>query len=188
MELARETLTLLVPRGKLTDCGKMDLVLTLPALQTPLLVLNVICVPVPLLQSSLRHFFIRSLSMKRSAVILCAAIAASTACATVQGPHGSPRPDTLPSRCGRTALPARLRTHRPRLIRPSPRTTSSPESRSCALETSSSPTLTLYAAKGNAARPAVVVFPGAAIPILAIDLEGTEVCDWLNSIDVTCGW
>jgi acetyl esterase/lipase len=33
---------------------------------------------------------------------------------------------------------------------------------------------------------AVVVFPGGSYRILAIDLEGTEVCDWLNSINVTC--
>jgi acetyl esterase/lipase len=50
------------------------------------------------------------------------------------------------------------------------------------------PTLTLYKAKGKSsgARPAVVVFPGGGYNILAIDLEGTEVCDWLNAAGVTC--
>ncbi len=51
----------------------------------------------------------------------------------------------------------------------------------------SAPTITLFAAP--AARntgAAVVVFPGGAYKILAIDLEGTEVCDWLNSIGVNC--
>jgi len=50
------------------------------------------------------------------------------------------------------------------------------------------PTLTLYTAKNGASgpAPAVVVFPGGGYHILAIDLEGTEVCDWLNSIGVTC--
>ncbi len=50
------------------------------------------------------------------------------------------------------------------------------------------PTLTLYPAKSgnNGVAPAVVVFPGGGYSILAIDLEGTEVCDWLNSIGVTC--
>jgi acetyl esterase/lipase len=33
---------------------------------------------------------------------------------------------------------------------------------------------------------AVVVFPGGGYNILAYDLEGTEVCDWLHSIGVTC--
>ena len=50
----------------------------------------------------------------------------------------------------------------------------------------SDPTLTLYAAKANNTGAAVVVFPGGGYQILAIDLEGTEVCDWLNSIGVNC--
>ena len=33
--------------------------------------------------------------------------------------------------------------------------------------------------------PAVVVFPGGGYYILAMDLEGTEICEWLNSIGVT---
>jgi acetyl esterase/lipase len=50
------------------------------------------------------------------------------------------------------------------------------------------PTITLYKTKnaGNAPGPAIVVFPGGAYRILAIDLEGTEVCDWLNTIGVNC--
>lgn len=48
------------------------------------------------------------------------------------------------------------------------------------------PTLTLYRpAQANATRAAVVVFPGGGYRILAIDLEGTEICEWLNSIGVT---
>ena len=50
----------------------------------------------------------------------------------------------------------------------------------------SNPTITLYEASRNKTGAAVVVFPGGAYRILAIDLEGTEVCDWLNSIGVTC--
>jgi acetyl esterase/lipase len=50
----------------------------------------------------------------------------------------------------------------------------------------SNPTLTLYAPKGKNTGAAVVVFPGGGYRILAIDLEGTEVCDWLNSSGVTC--
>src|SRR3984893_424830 len=48
------------------------------------------------------------------------------------------------------------------------------------------PTLPLYSPKGNNTGAAVVVFPGGAYRILAIDLEGTEVCDWLSSVGVTC--
>jgi acetyl esterase/lipase len=52
----------------------------------------------------------------------------------------------------------------------------------------SAPTLTLYKAKdsGDSFGPAVVVFPGGGYNILAIDLEGTEVCDWLNSAGIHC--
>lgn len=50
----------------------------------------------------------------------------------------------------------------------------------------SKPTLTLYAPKGQNTGAAVVVFPGGGYRILAIDLEGTEVCDWLNGIGVNC--
>jgi acetyl esterase/lipase len=48
------------------------------------------------------------------------------------------------------------------------------------------PTLTVYLPKGKNSGAAVVVFPGGGYHILAIDLEGTEVCDWLNSAGITC--
>ncbi len=51
----------------------------------------------------------------------------------------------------------------------------------------SEPSLTVYkadAAGGLSA--AVLVFPGGGYRILAYDLEGTEVCAWLNSLRMTC--
>jgi acetyl esterase/lipase len=50
----------------------------------------------------------------------------------------------------------------------------------------SRPTMTVYSPKGKNTGAAVVVFPGGGYWILAIDLEGTEVCDWLTSKGVTC--
>jgi acetyl esterase/lipase len=47
------------------------------------------------------------------------------------------------------------------------------------------PTITFYPAKQNSGA-AVVVFPGGGYNILAIDLEGTEDCDWLNEAGVNC--
>lgn len=49
------------------------------------------------------------------------------------------------------------------------------------------PTLTLYPANTNSAGsvPAVLVFPGGGYSILAIDIEGTEIAEWLNSIGIT---
>jgi acetyl esterase/lipase len=48
------------------------------------------------------------------------------------------------------------------------------------------PTMTVYPAKGKNTGAAVVVFPGGGYQILAIDLEGTEVCDWLTPEGITC--
>jgi len=48
------------------------------------------------------------------------------------------------------------------------------------------PTLTLYTPTGRSTGAAVVVFPGGGYSVLAIDLEGTEVCDWLTSAGITC--
>jgi acetyl esterase/lipase len=50
----------------------------------------------------------------------------------------------------------------------------------------SQPTLTVYSPNGNNTGAAVIVFPGGGYQILAIDLEGTEVCDWLTSRGITC--
>jgi acetyl esterase/lipase len=51
----------------------------------------------------------------------------------------------------------------------------------------SKPSLTVFAplARKNAGA-AALVFPGGGYRWLAYNIEGTEVCDWLNSIGVTC--
>ena len=46
--------------------------------------------------------------------------------------------------------------------------------------------MTIYAAQGRNTGVAVVVFPGGGYQFLAMDLEGTEICDWLTSRGVTC--
>jgi acetyl esterase/lipase len=48
------------------------------------------------------------------------------------------------------------------------------------------PTLTVYAPKGKNTGVAVVVLPGGGYQGLAIDLEGTEVCDWLTPKGISC--
>jgi acetyl esterase/lipase len=50
----------------------------------------------------------------------------------------------------------------------------------------SRPTMTVYGPKGKNTGAAVVVFPGGGYKVLAMDLEGTEVCDWLTSRGLTC--
>jgi acetyl esterase/lipase len=50
----------------------------------------------------------------------------------------------------------------------------------------STPTLTVYKPTAKNSGAAIVVFPGGGYQILSVDLEGTEVCDWLNQIGITC--
>ena len=54
------------------------------------------------------------------------------------------------------------------------------------VERVSRPTMTVYSPAGKNTGAAVVVFPGGGYEILAIDLEGTEVCDWLTAKGITC--
>lgn len=59
------------------------------------------------------------------------------------------------------------------------------------INTVSRPTMTVYSPKGRntggkSTGAAVVVFPGGGYQILAIDLEGTEMCDWLTAKGITC--
>ena len=50
----------------------------------------------------------------------------------------------------------------------------------------SAPTMTVFPAKGAGNGTAMLVFPGGGFQKLAIDLEGTEVCDWLTSKGIVC--
>jgi acetyl esterase/lipase len=54
------------------------------------------------------------------------------------------------------------------------------------VEDVSRPTLTVYHPQGKNTGVTVMVFPGGGFSVLAIDLEGTEVCDWLTSNGITC--
>src|SRR5262249_11067195 len=52
----------------------------------------------------------------------------------------------------------------------------------------SKPTLSIYRPSAEKdTGTAVIVCPGGGYNIVAIDLEGTEVCEWLNTIGVTAG-
>jgi acetyl esterase/lipase len=61
-----------------------------------------------------------------------------------------------------------------------------PASRGFTVGNVSRPTMTVYSPEGKNTGVAVVVFPGVGYEDLAIDLEGTEVCDWLTSRGITC--
>jgi len=55
-----------------------------------------------------------------------------------------------------------------------------------AINNVSRPTMTVYSPPEKNTGVAVVVFPGGGYEELAIDLEGTEACDWLTSRGITC--
>lgn len=48
------------------------------------------------------------------------------------------------------------------------------------------PTMTVYPPKGPNTGAAMVVFPGGGFVVLAMTLEGTEICDWITSHGMTC--
>lgn len=50
----------------------------------------------------------------------------------------------------------------------------------------SQPTMTVYAPTGRNTGAAIVVFPGGGFQGLAMDLEGTDVCEWLAPTGITC--
>ncbi|MCA9732340.1 alpha/beta hydrolase [candidate division KSB1 bacterium] len=50
----------------------------------------------------------------------------------------------------------------------------------------SRPTMTIYRPKGRNTRAAILVLPGGGYQAVAMDLEGTEVCDLLTKQGITC--
>jgi acetyl esterase/lipase len=48
------------------------------------------------------------------------------------------------------------------------------------------PTMTVFPPKGKNSGASMVVFPGGGFKLLAMDLEGTEVCDWMTAKGITC--
>lgn len=48
------------------------------------------------------------------------------------------------------------------------------------------PTMTIYRPAQKRSRGAVLVLPGGGYVAVAMDLEGTEICDWVTSQGLTC--
>lgn len=48
------------------------------------------------------------------------------------------------------------------------------------------PSMTVYPAKGRNTGAALMVYPGGGYQVLAIDLEGSEICDWATAKGITC--
>ncbi len=54
------------------------------------------------------------------------------------------------------------------------------------IENVSLPTITVFSTTARNTGSAVIVYPGGGFNVLAMDIEGTEVCDWLTSHGVSC--
>ncbi len=93
------------------------------------------------------------------------------------------RPGWQPSR-GNTQVPIWPGAAPDAQFGPAPNTETVPEPGE--VDNVSQPTMTVYSPKGRNTGAAVIVFPGGGYYVLAIDLEGTEVCDWLTSKGITC--
>jgi acetyl esterase/lipase len=50
----------------------------------------------------------------------------------------------------------------------------------------SRPTMTIYKPKGENTGAVMLVLPGGGYAAVAMDLEGTEICDWITQHGVTC--
>jgi acetyl esterase/lipase len=50
----------------------------------------------------------------------------------------------------------------------------------------SRPTMTIYEPKGERTRVTMLVLPGGGYAAVAMDLEGTEICDWVTQQGMTC--
>jgi acetyl esterase/lipase len=48
------------------------------------------------------------------------------------------------------------------------------------------PTMTVFPPRGRNSGAAIVVFPGGGFQILAMTIEGTEICDWVTARGITC--
>jgi acetyl esterase/lipase len=124
--------------------------------------------------------------MNKSALLAAAAIAALSINLAAQGSGWPPSADHLTLNIWPGAAPGE-----PVNMPPEADTTTAKDNLIAGralirLGNVSKPTITVYKPSGKNTGAAILVFPGGGYNILAIDLEGTEVCDWLNSAGITC--
>jgi acetyl esterase/lipase len=61
-----------------------------------------------------------------------------------------------------------------------------PDRHYTAIANVTAPTMTVFPPKGLNTGVAMVVFPGGGFRVLAIDLEGSEICGWITAKSMTC--
>ena len=105
-----------------------------------------------------------------SALFLSAALAAQTSTLPLW-PSGTPEPAQTSAPQANVATPEETARAGYPMVR---------------LSNVTAPTLAVYPPTGNANGTAALVFPGGGYRRLAMDIEGTDTCHWLNSVGVTC--
>jgi acetyl esterase/lipase len=118
----------------------------------------------------------------RAGFIACVAIASSAALA--EGPAWQPSPGHVQVPLWPGAVPDAAPVSGPETAGPAQNTVAGKPW--TYVERVAQPTLTVYSPEAVATGVAMIVFPGGGYKGLAIDLEGTEVCDWLVSKGITC--
>jgi acetyl esterase/lipase len=121
--------------------------------------------------------------MKFSFLALCATFACAGLCAQVSAWPPEPQHKQIPIWPGAAPDPQPVKG--PEKIETDPKSLIGGKTMT-AVSNVTRPTITVYPAQGNNTGAAVVVFPGGGYQILAIDLEGTEVCNWLVPRGITC--
>ncbi|MGB6497863.1 MAG: alpha/beta hydrolase [Candidatus Acidiferrum sp.] len=122
----------------------------------------------------------------RHILVLLAALAAISTNLAAQGSGWPPAPGYTTLNVWPNGAPGAQPSEMPEADMTTPKDNATAGRRVIRLGNVSTPTLTLYTSASNNTGAAVIVFPGGAYRILAIDLEGTEVCDWLTSKGITC--
>lgn len=112
--------------------------------------------------------------------ILPFAAAAAAAPSTWHPPQGTTEIPLWPQ--GRVMAPPKLKG--PEQV--SEATSQASGERWAMLQNVAVPTLTVFPAQRASNGSAVMVIPGGGYNVLAMDLEGSEICDWLTAQGVTC--
>jgi len=113
----------------------------------------------------------------------CVAFSSAAVCAQTSGWQPSPGHTQIPIWPG--AAPDLQPVRGPETVSTDPKSLIAGRTVTAVSNVTSS-TMTVYSPTGKNTGAAVVVFPGGGYQILAIDLEGTEVCDWLTQKGITC--
>ncbi|WP_404338836.1 alpha/beta hydrolase [Sphingomonas sp. MMS12-HWE2-04] len=116
--------------------------------------------------------------------------------ALVSGPHAAPRPTAPAVEPATVAPPTEIALWPDGLAIARPETTGPEKVRPgggpiagkpvTMIENVTRPTMTFYPAKGRNTGATILVFPGGGYQVLAIDLEGSEVCDWATARGISC--